>query len=167
MTKFLLIAIAVLTLLLSISGYLLKQSYEEVGELKIKVEIQRAETEKAIAEINSIKEQHKLQLQLSATHLENERKDNARFTKQIRELQNTASTSKAAAIKEPERYGAVATYSDRRGMRGACRASGGSPKTCAITIPKSAKAKSRPAVQPNVQDNDGVAGQDIKGGSPL
>lgn len=166
MTKYFLMIIFVMGVLLAGSGYLLKESYEKNGKLSIALEHQKAETVKAIQEIENIKAQHALQIDLMNAHLSKEREDNARYAKQIRSLQQTAKTSKAAALKEPERYGRIATYSGRRGMRNVCRASGGSPKTCKIKIPKSAKTVSSPALQPNPENNDRVGVPSIDRGNP-
>jgi len=167
MSKYLLITIAVLMLLLTGSGYLLKKSYEEIGELSIALEHQKAETVKAIQEIENIKAQHALQIDLMNAHLNKEREDNVRYSKQIRTLEQTAKTSKAAALKEPERYGRISTYTNRRGMRNVCRISGGSPETCEIKIPKSAKTISSPTLQPNPENNDRVADPSIEGRNPF
>tara|TARA_R110000751_G_scaffold85455_4_gene170590 strand:- start:426 stop:890 length:465 start_codon:yes stop_codon:yes gene_type:complete len=154
MTKYLLIALFIAGLAIAGLTRLWLDARDDLAVKEVELVMQRAETEKAITEIRSIKAQHIVQNQVAALHLDKQRILNDGFRRKIKKIENSAETSKAAAVKEPARYGRIATYTDRRMYREICRASGGSPTDCKISIPKPAKAPKRPPKPANVGNND-------------
>ena len=164
MTKYLLIALFVAGLAIAGLTRLWLDARDSLAIKEVEIVMQRSETEKAITEIKSIKAQHIVQNQVAALHLDKQRILSDGFRKKIKKLEDTAETSKAAAIKEPARYGRIATYTDRRLFREVCRASGGSTKTCRIaSVPKIAKTAKRPSKQSNLENNDGVGNKSASG----
>ena len=156
MTKYLLIALFIAGLAIAGLTRVWLDARDDLAVKEVELAMQRSETEKAIAEIRNIKAQHIVQNQVAALHLDNQRIISDGYRKRVSDLQATAKTSKAAAIKDPERYGRIATYTDRRMYREVCRTSGGSKADCKISVPKSTKAPKRPPSAANVGNNDGV-----------
>jgi|TARA_Y100000310_G_scaffold195873_1_gene195885 hypothetical protein len=81
-------------------------------------------------------------------------KDNARLQKEINRLASRLKSSRDASVKHPERYGAIATFRLRRGMRSVCRSGKGGAELCKIESVRPAKAKPNTAGKPdNIPDN--------------
>ena len=159
-TKYFLIAIAILTVSLSVMTKLWLNTRDDLTVMQVELVLQKKQTEIAIADIKHIKALHQAQNETASLLLNNQRILANEYRKRIQDIQRTVSTNKAAAIKEPARFGRIATYTDRRVSRDVCRASGGSQADCKIDIPKSTNPPKRPPTAVNMEDNDRVG---IKG----
>mgnify|MGYP003668884649 CR=1 FL=1 len=145
-TKILFATVVVLVVLLTVSGSLLKNAWEDVAELEMLYKSQQAETAKAIAQIEDLKVQHAAQNVKSAAHLLERQRDNTDLKRERKTLQETASALQKALAREPVRAGRVTTYLYARGMRDVCRNSGGTAADCKIILSKSPKTRpSNPA----------------------
>jgi len=160
MTKYLLIAIFFLSIALAGVGKLYLWKVEELGALEVQYERQRGETQKAIAQINGLKATHLEQIAKFDLLQEWKGSEDVRYQKEIRKLHEQKQTSDEAAQNYPKRFGRIATFNFRRGLRDVCRAGGGSAADCKIEIPKSTKANSTATVQPDDQDPGRVGGSD-------
>jgi hypothetical protein len=160
-TKYLFIAIFFLTLALAGLGKLYLWKVEELGALNVQYEHQRGETAKAIAQYEGAVALHEMQIEKYTLLNEERQKDEIRYQRDVARITGLLESTQAAALKEPERFGRIATYNFRRGLRQVCRSGGGSRDDCAIDIPKPAATDSGSSVQPDTQDNDGVA---VEGG---
>lgn len=166
-TKALGITLVMLGIAFSIVTKLYIDKVEEFGKLEVSYEVQRGETEKALAQIEGLKLQHTAQLEKFDLIQTERKKDEVRYAKDIKRINKMRSTSEAAALKEPERFGVIATYRLRRSLRGICSDSGGSRDDCKIEIPKSTKTKSSPALKSNTNNNDGIVGGGKEGDNTL
>lgn len=83
MTKYLLIACVILVALLAGSGWLLKNSYEENGQLKTTIEANRIQYEQAIAEANRTIDGLRAQRQKDQQQILALGKDNNRIRSQV------------------------------------------------------------------------------------
>ena len=151
------ITIVLLGLALAGVGKLYLWKVEELGALNVQYEQQRGETAKAIAQYNGAVAAHEIQIEkynlLTAERLA----DDTQYRKEIARIQALADSTQRAALKEPERFGRIATFNLRRSMRAVCRSGGGSASICKIDIPKSAPSNPSNTVQPDNQDDDGLA----------
>lgn len=137
---------------------------DDLAGLKVQYTAQQKETEKANQHIKDLNALHDLQRTRYAD-LEKERgKDAIRLQEEIRRINKVRETSEKAALKHPERFGNIATYNLRRGMRDVCRSGGGTPETCKIEIPKSSAPGSSASLQSDVENVDRVGEADQGGG---
>jgi len=159
MTKYLFIGIAVLTLALGIVTRLYLWKVEEFGALEVQYEHQRQETVKAIALYDDALAQHKMQL--DNYHMLNieRQNDEIQYKKELARIRGLLESTMAAALKEPKRFGRIATYNFRRSLRNVCRSGGGSADDCKIAIPKPTTPNTSDSVQPDNQDDDRMAEQ--------
>jgi len=171
MTKYLTIAVVILTLLLVGAGKLYLMKVEEFGALEKQFEFQRGETKKAIAQIEGLKKEHAAQIEKFTLLQGERRKDAIRYEKDLARISALRKSTERAALKEPERFGSVATFRLRRGLRDVCRSGGGTPAECKILVPKSRKARAGGSPEPDAQDDDRVGegggggeGEDIGAG---
>jgi len=135
------IIIAVLAALLAGSGVLVKNAWETNAKLEEQIKDARAETAKANEVIGNLQITNAVN-NLKLTHLEAERsEDRIRYETQISEIRSKLDSSARAALEEPERFGRIATYNNRRLMREVCRSSGGSEAACRIAIPEPSDPK--------------------------
>lgn len=158
MGKYLLIAIAVLSLALGGVTKLYLWKVEELGALEVQYEHQRGETAKAIAQIEGLKATHLEQIAKFDLLQEWKGQDNARYQKDLRRLQDQRKTTQEAAQKYPKRFGRIATFNLRRSLREFCRAGGGSATDCKIEIPKPAAPVSTVSNKSDDQDARGIGG---------
>ena len=158
MIKVLTVAVAVLLAALAGTGALLKNAYEDTGRVEALYDAQREETKRAVAQTTVLRVQHAVQAE-RYTALQRDRADDSiRYQRDLRRVESLRKTTERAALKHPEKFGRVATIRFRRGLRDVCRAGGGSPAACKISVPKPPKAAAGPANQSAPQDDDGVAG---------
>lgn len=157
MTKYLLIAIGVLSLLLAISGTLLKEAWEENAKIERQLEYQAEETRKANKEIENLKVLHAEQITKQRMLAEENQRDAVELRQRLKAVQELRSTTGRAALEEPERFGRIATFRLRRGLRDVCRSSGGTQADCKIEIPKPSATTRGATAQPDTENSNGVA----------
>jgi len=133
-----------LVVVVAILGWLLKQSYEANGALEIALTIQAAETEKAIAQIENLQTQHVLQIENYDLINKELQEDVVQHQQEVVRIRGLLESSQAAALREPERFGRIATFNLRRGLRGICRAGGGNKNDCEIEIPERVNTDAQP-----------------------
>ena len=126
---------------LAASGALLKAAWQDVAELEAKYAQQRAETQKTIDQMNTLKLEHQKQIHAMDNQLKDRNREMVALRKQSNAIRSTSSSLQKALQREPVRAGRAATYLYLRGMRDICRAGGGTAADCKISIPKSAPAK--------------------------
>lgn len=155
-SKYLLIALALSIAALSTMTWLYLGKRDELAVAKVAMERQITETQKAIQEIENIKAQHALQLQLSAAHLKEKQRDNTQLRKESANVRNSLSTLEEALIREPERAGRVSSYLFARGLRDISKHSGSTQADRKIAVPKPAKARPRGPAEGGVGADQGV-----------
>lgn len=136
MMKVMGIAIAIMTLLLAGSGWVIKNQIETIKELEIQYELQREETAKANATIDEQQRQHEQQLADMRDFMEDQRNEITELRSRTVKLRSTQDSLTRALTEQPVRAGRTTTILDARSLRDICRASGGSPAECRITLPE-------------------------------
>ena len=126
---------------LAASGALLKAAWQDVAELEAKYAQQRAETQKTIDQMNTMKLEHQKQIHAMDNQLKDRNREMVALRKQSNAIRSTSSSLQKALEREPVRAGRAATYLYLRGMREICRNGGGTAADCKIKLPKAPKAK--------------------------
>ena len=139
MIKIMGITIVVLLALLAGTGALLKNAYEDIGRVEALYDVQREETKRAVAQTTALKVQHAVQVERYTTLQKDRVDDSIRYQQDLRRVEALRKTTERAALKHPEKFGRVATIRFRRGLRDVCRAGGGSPADCKISVPKKSR----------------------------
>lgn len=153
MIKILGITCAGLLVLLAVAGWQIKGLFQENGKLELAVEFQVAETLKQVTLTTQFRLDVAREQAALGILLDERRKDGIRYERDLVRIAEQRKSSARAAAKFPDRFGAIATFGLRRGMREACRASGGTKQACAIEAVRSRKAKPGNSGEP---DRDGV-----------
>ena len=126
---------------LAASGALLKAAWQDVAELEAQYAQQRAETQKTIDQMNTLKLEHQQQIHSMDNQLKDRNREMVALRKQSNAIRSTTTTLQKALEREPVRAGRATTYLYARGLREICRNGGGTAADCKIKLSKSPKAK--------------------------
>lgn len=165
-TIILLILLGVAGAALAGSGWYITELLEQRGALTQKINEANLETIRQ----KNITERLRIEVAKEQTALrgmsEGRTADNVRHQKEITRLNSRIESSRKAAVKFPERYGAIATFRLRRGMRDVCRSGKGGTGTCKIISVRPGKTSPNPSREPDPVPNDKRNREAIDGRGP-
>jgi TolA-binding protein len=166
MTKYLLIAVAVLTVLLGAATKWAFYERDAKHEAVMALASQKVETQKAVKQTLELRLEHQTQLRSMEIQLKERQRDLTQLRKETRRVQDSEGSLRKALDREPERTGRVATYLFARGLRDISKYSGSSPEDRKITLPQSTPPRPGSASRNNVEAAPGLGGGENPGGKP-
>jgi len=140
MTKILVITIIVLGGALTLATELWLSARDDLAKNQVKLDDANAETIKQKLQNTLLKLEAAKAIGQITVMAEERKNDAIRYQTELNRINSRLVSSKKAATEHPERYGAIATFRIRRGMRDICRSGEGSPDTCKIKSVRPAKA---------------------------